>query len=122
MTPREVGHICEKYAAKYLEKNGLEILGMNFYCHEGEIDIIAREAEYTVFVEVKARSVTTFGDPCEAVTLKKQKKIIMAAQKYIMENEIETAIRFDVVEIIYRACGNEIKTVKINHIPDAFEL
>lgn len=122
MIPREVGHICEKYAAKYLEKNGFEILGMNFYCREGEIDIIAREAEYTVFVEVKARSVTTFGDPCEAVTLKKQKKIIMAAQKYIMENEIETAIRFDVVEIIYLAYRDEIKTVKIHHIPDAFEL
>ena len=122
MTSREIGSICEKYAAQYMAGEGMEILRLNFYCREGEIDIVAREDEYTVFAEVKARKGTSFGEPCEAVTAEKQRRIILAAQKYLMEKNAETAVRFDVVEIIYRMHNEKPEVLKINHIRDAFNL
>ena len=122
MTTKEIGDACEGYAKEYLEKNGVEVILTNFYCREGEIDIVAREEEYTVFVEVKARKSTLFGMPCEAVTKAKQKKLIMAAQRYLEQNEDETPVRFDVIEMLYRPSGEKICVTNINHIRGAFEL
>lgn len=122
MTTKEIGDACEGYAKKYLEENGIEVLLTNFHCREGEIDIVAREDEYTVFVEVKARKNTLFGMPCEAVTKAKQKKLIMAAQRYLEQNEDETPVRFDVIEILYRPFGEKICVTNINHIRGAFEV
>ena len=122
MTTKEIGDVCESYAKKYLEKNSIEIILTNFHCREGEIDIVAREDEYTVFVEVKARKNTLFGMPCEAVTKAKQKKLIMAAQRYLEQNEDETPVRFDVIEILYRPFGEKICVTNINHIRGAFEV
>ncbi len=122
MTAKEIGDVCESYAKKYLEQNDIEVLLTNFHCREGEIDIVAREDEYTVFVEVKARKSTLFGMPCEAVTKAKQKKLIMAAQRYLGQNEYETPVRFDVIELLYKPVGEKICITNINHIRGAFEL
>ncbi|MBE7026520.1 MAG: YraN family protein [Ruminococcaceae bacterium] len=122
MTTKQIGDVCEDYAKEYLEKNGIEIILTNFYCREGEIDIVAREDEYTVFVEVKARQNTLFGMPCEAVTKSKQKKLIMAAQRYFEQSEDEMPARFDVIEILYKPFGEKICVENINHIRGAFEL
>ncbi len=121
MTTREIGTICEEQVAKYFEKNAMTILGMNYHCREGEIDIIARDGEYTVFAEVKARKNSLFGEPCEAVTKAKQRKIYMAAEKYVMENECEGAFRFDVVEVFYELISDNVVIGSINHIKAAFE-
>jgi len=122
MTTKEIGDACEEYAKEYLEENGIEVLKTNFYCREGEIDIVAHEEEYTVFVEVKARKNTLFGMPCEAVTKAKQRKLIIAAQRYLEQSEEEVPVRFDVVEILYKLFDEKICVTNINHIRGAFEL
>lgn len=121
MTTKEIGATCEKEVAKYFEQNGIEVIQMNYHCREGEIDIIARDGEYTVFAEVKGRKSSLFGEPCEAVTKTKQRKIYMAAEKYVMENECEGAFRFDVAEVFYETVAGNMVIKSINHIKAAFE-
>ena len=77
---RMEGSRYEKLAARYLEQKGMDILELNYRCRTGEIDIIARDGEYLVFVEVKYRSGASFGDPSEAVTAKKQERIRKTAR------------------------------------------
>lgn len=110
---RGVGTIKEEVAAKYLEDNGMSILEKNFRCRYGEIDIIAKDGRYLVFVEVKYRANAGNGYPQEAVTKKKQKTIAFVANYYMMKNHLETdlPIRFDVIAIL----GEEI-----THIKNAF--
>ena len=121
MTNREAGAKCEQKASEYLIEKGMSILERNFYCREGEIDIVACDGEYIVFVEVKARKNTLFGSPCESITYKKQRKLIMAAQRYLQKYDIESALRFDVIEIIYNAYKDDVEVKSINHIISAFE-
>ena len=121
MTNRDAGLMCEQKVSEYLIKKGMTILERNFYCREGEIDIVARDGEYIVFVEVKARKNMLFGSPCEAVTYKKQRKIIMAAQMYLQKSDTESALRFDVIEIIYSASKDDVEIKSLNHIISAFE-
>ncbi|MCI8341732.1 MAG: YraN family protein [Firmicutes bacterium] len=110
------GDFGERLAAKFLEKNGFEILATNYRIRGSEVDIIAREGEYTVFVEVKLRKNRNYGEPCEAVDIKKQRKIISAANRYIQENNIyDSGIRFDVIEIV---CDSNV----MRHVRNAFEV
>ncbi len=101
MNNRQVGAVREAEAAAYLSQNGYQILEKNFRCRTGEIDIIARDSEYLCFVEVKFRSGTDYGSPFEAVTYKKQQKIIRVAQYYMQKNgyAADTECRFDVVAV-----------------------
>lgn len=98
---REMGSSYERKAAMYLEKQGLIILKYNYRCKMGEIDLIARDGEYLVFVEVKYRSQNKAGYSLEAVNLAKQKKISKAARYFLtMEYHCtEIPCRFDVVGI-----------------------
>lgn len=101
MNKRHVGTNYEKLAGAWLEKRGYRILEYNFRSRRGEIDIVARDGSYLVFVEVKYRGNTKAGSPLEAVNLHKQKMICMAARFYLMAQKIppETPCRFDVVGI-----------------------
>lgn len=110
---RSVGTIKEDVAAKYLAKNGMEILNKNYRCRYGEIDIVAKDGSYLVFTEVKYRANTKNGYPEEAVTAKKQKTIAFVANYYLMQKHLssDTPVRFDVVAIL----GEEI-----THIKNAF--
>lgn len=92
----------EKIAADFLREQGYTILDKNFFCHGGEIDIIASEGDYLVFVEVKYRKNTRYGYPEEAVTAVKMKRIIKAARYYMYKNHYNENIpcRFDVVGIL----------------------
>lgn len=104
---RRVGERYEELAADYLSKLGYEIIEKNFRCRCGEIDLIAKQDEYLVFVEVKYRSTLAKGYPEEAVNFKKQKIISRVADYYMMKNRMETnnmTVRFDVVSIL----GNEL--------------
>lgn len=109
---RKEGAIGETLAQKHLKKQGYKIIECNYANSIGEIDIVAKQKDCYVFVEVKARSTYAYGRPCEAVTPFKQNKIRAVAQVYIKQHRLfNFPCRFDVIEIL----GEEI-----NHIENAF--
>lgn len=96
----ELGKEGEEEATKYLEKQGYQIIGRNFECKQGEIDIIAKDKNEYVFIEVKTRQNRHYGMPCEAVNEKKQKHIWNATKYYLYIHKLENQyIRFDVIEV-----------------------
>ena len=99
MNQREVGTRQESRAAEYLESLGYHILVRNFRCRFGEIDLIAKQDDTYIFIEVKYRTGRTAGDPPSAVDGKKQKKISKTADYYRMLHQIpmDVPCRFDVV-------------------------
>lgn len=99
---RQKGSSYERRAADYLVEQGYKILEMNYRCRSGEIDIIARDREYLVFIEVKYRYSAAGGLPEEAVDWKKQKRISRVASYYCMKHGISEAMpcRFDVVAFL----------------------
>ena len=115
---QHVGKKGESIAVKHLKKNGYKILEQNYRTKLGEIDIVAKEKDTIVFVEVKARRSDRFGSPKWAVTLKKQRKISMVALHYLKsKNQTREKARFDVVAIRLTSEGPGIEIVK-----NAFEL
>ena len=114
MDRRKVGARYERAAAVFLESMGYEILERNFRCRMGEIDLIARQGGYLVFVEVKYRRDRRAGSPEEAVDRRKQRSIGLAARVYLQEKGLEEVpCRFDVAAVD----GGEIRIIK-----DAFWL
>jgi putative endonuclease len=107
------GRKGEDLALEYLEKNGFVIIEKNFRSRFGEIDLIVKDGQTIVFVEVKYRLSENYGSPKEAVTNEKIKKIIRTAQYFITKNNFNSLYRFDVVSI-YKD--------KIEHIKNAFTL
>lgn len=118
MDKDNIGHWGERKAANYLRLRGYRILEMNYRCRQGEIDIIASNRKFVVFVEVKLRKSAAFGEAKEFVTAAKQGRIITTAQIWLSQNETELQPRFDVIEI-YAPDGEKGK-ITINHIEDAF--
>lgn len=97
---QKFGQRSEKVAEKALKKEGYKILERNYRSPVGEIDIIARDDDTVVFVEVKARTNETYGNPKEAVSYFKQKKISRTAEYYLKEKKtLDVRARFDVVSI-----------------------
>ena len=93
------GPRSEDRACDYLRAQGYRLLARNWRVSRGEIDIIAREGETLVFVEVKARSGKGFGGPEAAVHPAKQRRLIEAARAFIAETACELPMRFDVVAV-----------------------
>jgi len=98
---RNTGTQYEQHAASYLNGLGMDILAQNFRCHMGEIDIICKDKEYYVFVEVKYRSTNYRGYPEQAVGKKKQHTIYQVARYYLLTHGLKesTPCRFDVVSV-----------------------
>ena len=111
----------ESVAGVYLRKRRYKLLGVNYRCRGGEIDIIAEKGRFIVFVEVKLRKNADFGEAREFVTTSKQKRIIHAAQNWLLRYPSRLQPRFDVIEI-YAPQGMHTAIPQINHIEDAFEL
>nr|WP_307989476.1 YraN family protein [uncultured Niameybacter sp.] len=106
---RCVGTFYEKASREYIEKLGYTTLKMNYRCRLGEIDIIAQDGKYLVFLEIKYRSSKKCGLPRESVNYYKQKRILNVAKYYIMTHyNKEVACRFDVIEIL----GEDITHLK----------
>ena len=105
----------EDMAADYLSSSGYVILERRFRIHSIEIDIIASQAKELVFVEVKTRSSDFFASPESAVNVKKQKRMILAADYYVRERGIDAEIRFDIVSVVRNR-----DTEHISHIKNAF--
>ena len=101
MNKREVGGRYEQLACEYLREHGLEIITTNFRRKIGEIDIIARDGEYLVFIEVKYRTYRNQGGAAYAISTSKQQKIRRVAQWYMSEFRVNanTLCRFDAVLI-----------------------
>ena len=108
------GREGEAKAADYLRHKKYEVIGANYRCRFGELDLIAKKRELVVFVEVKLRKNDRFGAAAEAVTLSKQDKLRKAAQSWLASHDCDAPARFDVIEI-YTDTG------RINHIENAFE-
>lgn len=107
---RKTGAVYEKEAALFLQQKGYEIMEMNFICRRGEIDIVARDGRYLVFIEVKYRHDDKGGLPEEAVGYHKQQKILQTARYYLHYKGLAEDIpcRFDVVGI----CGRTIRLIR----------
>lgn len=118
MQKKELGEKGEEIALRFLKKNGYRILLKNYVCKMGEVDLIAREKDTFVFIEVKTRRSTTFGPPQLAVNSSKQMQLSKVALHFLKEKKLEEAkARFDVVAILLGSKGEEIELIK-----DAFEL
>ena len=118
---RTAGNLGEDEAVRVLKKMGYKIIERNFTVRGGEIDIIAKEGEYTCFVEVRMRKSNSYGSPAETIDLRKQKRIIKAAQLYAMKNAIyDSPMRFDVVLINADSSGGKLKNKSVEVIQDAF--
>lgn len=108
----------EEEAAQFLLDKGIEILTRNFRAGKaGEVDIIAKDGNIFVFVEVKSFQIYSLTKPREAVTISKQEKIKYVAQFYLMKNNLrQVPCRFDVLEV----CVDRGEVKEINWLKDAF--
>jgi putative endonuclease len=111
------GDTGEKLAADYLRSAGYKITALKYRAKPGEIDVIAEKSGTLCFVEVKTRSSYVFGTPAEAVTYRKQQKIINTAMCFLKQTgNLDMPIRFDVMEVILPTGGR----AQCNHIINAF--
>jgi len=109
------GKLGEERAASYLESKGHVVRTRNYRHKRNEIDIISEKDNVLVFVEVKARSYTAFGNPEDSVDAKKAARIIEAAENYIYEVDWQGNVRFDVI-----AVERANQHFSIKHFEDAF--
>ena len=114
-THNVIGRDGELVALKCLKEKGYEILSVNWKYRKLEIDIIAKYKNEIIVAEVKTRDWDGLMDPEEAVTKKKQKNIVKAANAYILEHEIDLNVRFDILSVSKRGSKWSVK-----HIEDAF--
>ncbi len=109
-----VGREGEAKAAEYLRKKRYDIIGANYRCRFGELDLIAQKGNLVIFVEVKLRKNDRFGAAADAVTGSKREKLRKAALSWLAATDCTAPTRFDVIEIY-------TETGRINHIENAFE-
>ena len=114
------GQCGEDVATALLKKKGYKIVERNYRNKIGEIDIIAKNKEDLVFIEVKTRKSEKFGTPAEAVTYYKKQKIVNTAKWYLSNNPTELNIRFDVIEVYGGFDGNVFNLDEINHYEQVF--
>lgn len=114
------GRWGEELAGAYLKKKGYKLLGMNYSCRFGELDLIAFNRKYIVFAEVKLRGSPHFAQAREFVTRSKQERIIKAASMWLAQHPTELQPRFDVIEI-YAPQGTDTAKPRIIHLKDAFQ-
>ncbi len=113
---KTVGRAGENAVAKYVKRKGFKVVAKNLTTPFGELDLIATDGEYVVFIEVKTRSNASYGAPSEAVDYIKRKHMIASAKHYLQTTEkTESYSRFDVAEVF---CNNG--KYEINYIEDAF--
>ena len=121
MEKRELGRFGEERAARFLRLRGYRIVETNYACRSGEIDLIARRGRYIVFVEVKLRKNAEHGEAREFVTFSKQRRVISAAELWLMKTGCELQPRFDVIEV-YAPEGTDTRRPLIRHLENAFTL
>ena len=113
---QKLGKLGEDAACVFLENLGYKILERNWRFSKAEIDIIAKEKEVLIFVEVKAKSYTFYGSPEESISVYKENLIIDAASQYMIKLNHDWEIRFDIISIVF---DKQLKP-EITHYKDAF--
>jgi putative endonuclease len=114
----KLGKIGEELAGKYLHSLGYEILEKNYRRYRGEIDIIAKDENFLVFVEVKTARSSRFGAPIYRINMKKKRQLGKIAMAYYQEKNLyDQDSRFDIVTVTFFG-----KKPEINHIQNAFWL
>ena len=119
MRTQLLGAMGEAAAAEWLRKKKWKILAMNYRCRFGELDVVARDGKELVFVEVKLRRTGGYAPAAEYVTPAKQRKLRLAAESWLAENDLDDPpCRFDVVEVYLDRSGERVE--KMNLISEAF--
>ena len=114
MNKREVWTRGEVTAKRYLEEKGYRTLAENYAAKQGEIDLVMQDGDTIVFVEVKTRETLAYGEPIEAVTPQKVRRIALTAQQFLVQKRLlGRAVRFDVVEVLYG---------EVRHTENAFSM
>jgi len=111
------GAVAEDLVLGYLQGQGLTLVTRNFRCRVGELDLIMRDGEYLVFVEVRSRRSIRYGAPAESVTRTKQQKLLRAAAFYLQRQNLDLPCRFDVVAVLQSGGDPQIEWIR-----DAFQM
>ena len=111
----ELGKLGEQLAVAHLQQNGYQILETNWTFQKAEIDIIAQKEKVLAIVEVKTRSSIDFGLPQDFVKPKKIQLLVKAVNEYVISNDLDVDVRFDIIAI-----NKEASDFNIEHIEDAF--
>jgi putative endonuclease len=111
----ELGKLGEDLAVVFLQKQGYEILQRNYIFDKAEIDIIAKSENVLVIVEVKTRNSAVFGDPQSFISRGKIKLLVKAANEYVLQNELDMEVRFDVIAVLKNKHEE-----RIEHFENAF--
>ena len=111
----DLGKLGEEMAVEFLEKEGYEIIETNWRFQKAEVDIIAKKDNTLAIIEVKTRSSLSFGLPQEFVKPKKIQLLVKAVNEYVIRNNLEVEVRFDII-----ALHLEGKSLVIEHLVDAF--
>lgn len=111
----DIGKLGENLAQQHLVKQGFAILETNYREGKYEVDIIAYKENLIVFAEVKTRSDMDYGNPEDFVDRRKQRAYIRMANNYVIQNNREEEVRFDIIAVAISSTGHQI-----NHIEDAF--
>ena len=111
----ELGNKGEQLAVDFLLKNNYKIIARNYRFLKAEVDIIAQKGETLAAIEVKTRSTKDFGNPQDFINPKKIKLLISAVDNFVIENDLEVEVRFDIIAIIKQKNAFEIE-----HLKDAF--
>lgn len=119
LSRKQLGAAGERHAELYLEEAGYRIIARNWRCRSGEIDLIAREGDILVVVEVRTRSSKArFGTPQESIDARKQQQVMETAQVYLYQQRLHNyQVRFDVISVFTDKQGN---MKDIEHIRCAF--
>ena len=111
----ELGKKGEQLAVAFLLKKGYDILERNYRFDKAEVDIIAQQNDILAIIEVKTRSTTDFGNPQDFVKPKQIQRLVKAVNEYVIENNLDVEVRFDIIAIV-----KEKSNFNIEHLKDAF--
>lgn len=111
----ELGKKGEQLAVDYLLKQGYIIIERNYRFDKAEVDIIAQKENILAIVEVKTRSTIDFGNPQDFVKPKQIKNLVKAVDEYVVTNDLDVEVRFDIIAIL-----KEHNSYKIEHLKNAF--
>jgi len=112
-TTLQAGEAAEALACRYLEQQGLVLIERNYRCRVGEVDLIMRDGDCLVFVEVRSRHHSRYGTPAETVTRTKQRRLCRAASHFLLTHHCNAPCRFDVIAILQQQ--------QLEWIRDAFQ-
>ena len=119
---KELGAKGEEAAVRYLKSKGYRIIERNYRIRLGEIDIIAKQGDDLVFVEVKTRTDNLFGSPFDSITFQKQKQLSKVALEYINKKGCHNRpVRFDVVGVKFQEGRNTFKDATVELLQNAFD-